>query len=107
MRSGNLKHKITIQEIISMKNTLGEPTQDWYTFMNAWARIVPIRANEYRAAQGLVEKITHTVTIRYTDGIESDMRILYGSRVFEIKGILDFNEEHKRLDLMCEELPNG
>ena len=43
------------------------------------------------------------VTIRYREGIKSKMRVAIGSRILEIVSVIDVDERHRQLDLLCEE----
>ena len=54
--------------------------------------------------QGIVqEKVTHEVTIRYMNNISTNSRVTYGSRNFNIKGIINVDERDRFLKLFCEE----
>jgi SPP1 family predicted phage head-tail adaptor len=44
-----------------------------------------------------------TVVIRYRSGLNQTMRVAYGSRQFEIQGIVDLGERHRWMELTCEE----
>ena len=41
---------------------------------------------------------------RYFNGIESNMKILYGAKVFDIVSVLDINESHRELKIVCSEV---
>ncbi|WP_235634794.1 phage head closure protein [Bacillus mycoides] len=41
--------------------------------------------------------------IRFRRGIDSKMRVLYEGRLFEIKAVVDVDEQHKETCLVCEE----
>jgi SPP1 family predicted phage head-tail adaptor len=43
------------------------------------------------------------VVIRYRAGLNQTMRVKYGSRQFEIQGIVDLDERHRWMRLTCEE----
>lgn len=43
------------------------------------------------------------IVIRYRTGLDQKMRIQYGSRQFEILGIVDVDERHAWLEMDCEE----
>jgi SPP1 family predicted phage head-tail adaptor len=49
------------------------------------------------------EKITHEVTLRYMTNIDTNSRITYGTKNFNIKGIINVDERDRYLKLLCEE----
>lgn len=69
--------------------------------------ISPMTAQQLMAAGQTEEKITHQITIRYRTNLTPRMRLRYGNRLFEIKNILDPLEEHRELDILCEEIVQG
>lgn len=102
MRAGRLCHKITIQES-TVSNVGGESTHSWATYKTAWASIHPARGDEsWRSDQRFAE-VTHEVRMRYQSGITPKMRILWGSRVFDIKYAINVEERDRELRLMCIE----
>ena len=104
MRSGNLKHKIDIQEPIETKNSFGEIESTWQTFVIAYASIVPISGKEYFSSSRLNSEVTHKLEIRYTQNILPKMRVSYGERVFNIESVINIREERKTIQLMCIEV---
>ena len=59
--------------------------------------VKPIKYNEYfesKASQS--ENITRFV-IRYRDGVDSTMKIIYKDETYEIESIINDNEENKTL----------
>ncbi|MDG1579320.1 phage head closure protein, partial [Bacillus cereus] len=41
--------------------------------------------------------------MRFRKGIDSKMRVLYDDRLFEIKAVVDVDEQHQETCLVCEE----
>jgi SPP1 family predicted phage head-tail adaptor len=105
MRAGRLRHRITIQEFrVTGRNVIGGEVKDWVNVATVWAGIEPIRGREYLAADQPRAELTHRVPMRYRPGIvPTTMRVKYGSRVFDIKSVIDPDERHVDLELMCTE----
>ena len=103
MRAGNLKHKIIIQTYSETQNDFGEVTKSWDDFKTAYASIVPISAKEF-FKDGVQAIATHKIEIRYLKDIKPKMRVIFGTREFNITGVLDIREAHKTLQLMCSEV---
>lgn len=68
-----------------------------------WAAVEPFKGEEYIQLQNTQAELTAKVTIRYLPGIKPAMRVLYGDRVFDIKSVIDPEERHRELQLMCVE----
>lgn len=104
MRTGQLRHKITIQQAAKTSDGFGGWTQTWTNFATVWAAIEPLRGREFfAAAQVQAEQITR-IRIRYLAGITPKMRILFDARTFSINTIINVNERNRELHLMCEEM---
>ena len=89
MRSGKLKHRITIQERSKSQDaTTGEEIKTWINFATPWASIEPLSVKDLIAAQGVKSEMTARMKIRYMDGITPDMRILYRDKLYNIHGVL-------------------
>jgi SPP1 family predicted phage head-tail adaptor len=101
---GDLRHRVWLQTPVT--NGAGEIT----SWSNAgpnqiWARIEPLGGNELFAAQQIYPEANTSITIRYRPGVTSAMRILYGTRTFDIKDASDVEERHRRIDMICVERP--
>ena len=48
--------------------------------------------------------MTHKIDCRYKPGLTTDMRVRLGSRRFGIVSIIDWEERHESLLIMCREL---
>jgi SPP1 family predicted phage head-tail adaptor len=101
---GALRHKVIIQvdtETIAADRSL---THSWGTFATVYAEIVPISANESYVAQGVTGSVAYRITCRYVASVVPKMRILWGTRVFEIYGVRNLDERNRYLVMTCEEL---
>lgn len=106
MNSGKLRHRIEIQQKTATQDTFGAPVDTWAEFATVWAEIKPASSTDRVAFnQATAPETTHKVNIRYLAGVTSDMRVMFGSRVFEITAPpLNWDERNKELTLMCREL---
>ena len=103
MRSGNLKHKITIQTYAESQNDFGEVIKGWSDFKTLYASITPLTAREFFKS-GVFNEVTHKIELRYTPGIKPKMRVLFNTRVFSIESVINIREANKTLQLICKEL---
>ena len=107
MRSGRLRHRIDIQEETSTSDGMGGFTTTWASIEGMGsvpAQIMPLSSKEQLDAMKLESVITNKIRIRYRDGITSKNRIVFGSRIFNIKGApINWDERNKSLDLLVTE----
>lgn len=105
---GKMRHRITFQEFDGESDDYGDPleTDDshWEPVATAWAAIDPISGREFYAAEQSQSEVTHKVRLRYRSGLTTAMRIYLGSRRFKIISIIDWEERHESLLIMCKEL---
>lgn len=104
MNAGQLRHRVTIQRFERVEDEGGGYAEDWKDVATVWAAVKPMRGNERYEAQQVQSTLTHKVTIRYRAGIKPQMRLLYGNRVFNIEAVIDIEERHRWLELLCSEV---
>lgn len=107
MNAGDLKNKIQILKTTVVTDTDGFQKQETIVFANCWAKVTPVQGKEYYQAAAIQAENDVKFTIRYRKGITNDMKVQYNNQIYEIKSIIDFNNEHKYIDLVCEVITNG
>jgi len=85
-------------------DSFGAEIIDWADVCTVWASVEPLKGREFFAAQKENAETTVRICIRYRPGISADMRILYCDKVYGINAIIDIEERHTELQLMCQEL---
>ena len=103
MRSGILRHRITIQTETAVSDGMGGETLTWSDTLEAWAAIWPLTAKESLDAMKLELQVTHKIRIRYRSGITAKNRIKFGTRIFNIVSLINFEERGKQLDILALE----
>lgn len=71
---------------------------------NVWAEVEPLQGNEQLQAMQTGMKRPHRITMRYRAGMSAATTLLYGTRVFDIKSVVDPEEKHRELVLMTDEV---
>ena len=87
MRAGELDRKITVERAMAVTSGTGEVTHTWATFATIWARRVPIKADEYFTAQQVNAPVDARFQIRWRDGLDSAMRLVYDGKTYDILSI--------------------
>lgn len=103
MNAGKLRHRVTIQQLVKTDDGYGGIVETWQDVATVWAAVEPLRGNERYRAQQVQAELTHKVIMRYRAGIKPQMRLLYGNRIFEIEAVIDVEERHKWIELLCAE----
>lgn len=104
MRAGELRHRVTIQQKSVTRDSFGAETVSWTDVAVVWAAIEPLQGREFFSAQQVNAEVTTRIRIRYRSGITPAMRVLFGSRAFDIQGIINIEERNRELHLMCKEV---
>jgi SPP1 family predicted phage head-tail adaptor len=102
MRAGKLTERITIQSLTLGQDTFGDPTKTWTDFETVWASVEPLQGREYYAAQQMQSEVTTRFRIRYLEGLDTTMSIMYAGERYNIISIIDPNERHRELHLMAK-----
>jgi SPP1 family predicted phage head-tail adaptor len=101
---GSLRHQIELQSETETKQGNGEVTLAYSTYDTVWASVRPMQGSELESAQQISAIVTHKIRIRYNSTIAPRNRIIFETRTFEIKAILDYQELHEYQDVLCEEI---
>lgn len=100
---GKMRFRAELQSPTSTTDAGGGSAVTWTRLTNLYCNIKPIRAEEkYRQGQ-VQDSVTHDVYIRHRDNISTKYRLVYESRVFNIRGILNIDERDRYLLLKCQE----
>jgi SPP1 family predicted phage head-tail adaptor len=103
MRAGKLRRSITIQQPANATDAIGGLTQVWSTFASGYAEISPNNGREAIQAQQINAQQPILIRTRYIAGVMPKMRVLYGSRIFEIISVANLNEKNRELEFTCLE----
>ncbi|WEG14002.1 phage head closure protein [Pullulanibacillus sp. KACC 23026] len=105
INAGKYRHPITIQKPDEQQLSSGEPSGNWLDVISCRAGIYPISGSEFfNKADTVQGEVTHQILMRYYPGIQRNMRVEFGDRIFQITSVVNFQEMNKELQLMCKEL---
>ena len=106
MRSGSLRHRVTLQSPAGSRDAVGERTTTWTNMATVWASVNPLSVRELLAAGQIQSEVSHRVRLRYADALaalDASWRVLFGSRVLVIQGVRNIDERQREFELMCSE----
>jgi SPP1 family predicted phage head-tail adaptor len=105
MKAGQLRKRIDIEQQALTADGGGGDTESWSALASGiYADVEPLSGRELFQAQQVNDELSHRVTIRYYPGVTSKMRVKYGARVLLIESIIDLEEKHRQVQLMCREV---
>ncbi|MFQ5783607.1 MAG: phage head closure protein [Alphaproteobacteria bacterium] len=103
VRAGALRHRVALQSAVETADGGGGFGVAWSDVATVWAAIEPLKGTERLRAQRLENPVSHKVTIRYRGGVTAAMRLKFGTRIFDIRAVINPRERNQRLELLCEE----
>lgn len=104
MKIGRLQHRIEIQEnVFGEQDEHGNRERIWTTIAKVWADVMPLSGRELLLAQQVNATTTHSIRIRFRDGLKPQQRVMFGERWFDINAIINTRESDRELLLSCTE----
>lgn len=100
---GRLRHRLSLERASRTADGGGGAAEDWITIAQLWGQIRPTGGDEIVDSDGLSGRISHEITLRYRTGIGPAMRLISGSRRFEIVAVIDIDERRCWLKCLCVE----
>lgn len=100
---GELRHRVSIEQRARTSDGAGGHTAAWSEYTAAWCSISPYRGYQKFQAMQLETPITHKIKMRYQSGITTDMRIIFDSRKFDIKEVINVDERNLVLEILAVE----
>jgi len=109
MRSGQLRHSVLIQSPIGDEADFGHGTGSWSIGFAAWAAIEPLTAEERASPQQVEAGVTHRIRLRFRgdEPVKPEQRIVYGERVFHIRGVINVGERDRECEILAAEMLNS
>lgn len=103
MKAEELKHRITLQLFTKVVNENGFEVETWVDFKTLWAAVTNLHGREYFAAAAVKAENTVKFTIRYVEGIDESMRILFKGKQYNISSIdnIKFRNRYVEIKALC------
>jgi len=103
LSAGALNRRITLQARSATVDTYGQQVVTWTDWTTCWALIEPLEGREAMAARAINAETSHTVTMRYLAGVTASMRVVYGTRIFNVLSVIEPDMARVSLVLACSE----
>lgn len=103
MLAQRLRHSILLQTQSSSVDAYGGNTGTWSTAITTRAAIEPIGGTESAKNGQNVADANIRVVIRYQSGVTAQMRVVWGTRIFEILAVAVREESNRMIEITCRE----
>lgn len=104
MRAGTLRHVVEVQRPNEVEDEMGEIVPTFSTDSRRRAAIVPLKQEERVEADKVKGVRTHKVVLRHYPDLTSRWRIKFGSRTFDVDGIINPMERGVSTEAVCVEV---
>ena len=103
MQIGILRKQLTLQGESLVADGSGGHAANWTTVATVWGDVKPTIGVDAVIVRNFDKRITHVITLRYRSDITTGMRLLDGSRILLIRGVVNLDEKNRWLQLLVEE----
>lgn len=101
MQSGQLSERVKLQQQTSDQDEFGQVTGGWTDVAEVWAEVRDVSGKEYFAAQANQNAVQTKIRIRWREGVVPSMRVVHGTRTYNIEAALEHGGRKSELLLMC------
>lgn len=104
MRTGLLRRIVTIRTMARTPDGMGGYTETPTDIEGIPARVEPLQADEQLQAMQTGMVAPHRFTMRYRSDVQGATLLVYDSRTFDIKSVVDPEEKHRELQILADEV---
>lgn len=104
MTIGELKHRITIQRLVTITNENGFTEENYIDYKEVWASIRNLYGKEFYEAAAIQKEKTVKFLIRAVDEIDETMRISFKGKTYDITSIDNIRYENKYIEIKTLEV---
>ena len=101
MNTGKMRDRVTLEERVQTKDSMGAQRNAWGPIATVWGQVQPLSGREYFAAGAEQSEITARIRIRYRPRITAAHRAVVNGVVYSIANVIDTDNRHVELQLMC------
>ena len=102
-RIGQLNRRLTLEAPVTVSDGVGGTMVTWQPVARLWAEVRSRLGDKRQWAEALTSEATHLIRIRRTRQLASNMRFTEGTRVFEIRSVIE--DGRHWTDCLCREKP--
>lgn len=107
MEIGDLRHRVTFQKLTTTISENGFEDETWQDYKTVWASISNLSGREYYQAAAVQAEKTVKFQIRYTEGLDTSMKILFKEKQYDIASIDNMKYENKFIEIKALEVDDS
>jgi SPP1 family predicted phage head-tail adaptor len=104
MNAGRLNKRVTIRTNIRTPDGMGGYSETPTDVPDIPASIDPLEGSEQLRAMETGMQRPHRIVMRYREGMTGAKTLIYSTRTFDIKSVVDPQERHRELHLLADEV---
>jgi SPP1 family predicted phage head-tail adaptor len=105
LNPGRLRRKIAFEDYQKFRDTDGSLLPVAKKFpKTAWAEIESLQGRENEAGEQIAAFADFRITVRYAPTVTTQMKVIFGTRKFEILSVAHDEARRTRTDLYCREI---
>lgn len=105
MEAGRLRHRIDLQRVSVTADSHGDQVKTWTTLATVWAEKIEMTGRERNVGAVVLADVTHEFRIRARPdlALTPKDRVRFGSRVFDIRAVIERADSRAEYRLQCTE----
>ena len=88
INSGDLSHQVRIEYKAQSQSASGQLVPTWTLLALVWADIQPLSGRELLLAEQTMSKVEARAVVRFRTDITANMRLVYGSIIYNIAAVI-------------------
>lgn len=104
MKTEELKYKIVIQYYNTTVNENGFEVEEWENYKTVWAKVENLHGREYFEAAAVQAEKAVKFIMRYLEGIDEGMRILFRDKHYNITSIDNIKYGNRYMEIKAMEI---
>lgn len=104
MSIGKLRHRITLQKLTSVINENGFESEQLQEYKTVWAEASNLHGKEYFEAMAVQAENTVKFTIRFLEGLDQTMQILFQGKAYSITAIDNIKYRNRYVEIQATEV---
>lgn len=102
--AGKRNKQVKIQRTGDTQDEIGQPSVGWVDVATVWASIKNRTGAQLLRADADVSITQVSIGIQKRSDVTDQMRVLYGTKAYEIKAVLPDEENNDGMFLVCEQV---
>lgn len=104
LKAGTLDQRVTIQTRTDVVDAMGGVSSSWAALATVWASVHPITGREFFSANQMMSGATVRIRMRRRSDVTPRMRVVHGSRTYDIQSVSDVESAGVVTEIIAEEI---